>query len=229
VSNPAPEPDFATIGRRIQDRRKKFGLSAAELAEQAGIARYTVIRVEQGKPATQATIRKILRALHMFTDQAERPYDDGPFAVHRAARTRWSVSHSKRRYQKQLEDNDPLHVNDADERRRLGRLGFQPFFTAILESELSGGVSSHGLMEFHQPSWTDRHFGEEFVFCLRGSLTITVDGKDCVLEEGDAMAFDATLPHRYAPTRELAPEDPPVLILIVVSLRPGERIPNPRD
>lgn len=82
-------------------------------------------------------------------------------------------------------------------------------------------------MEFHKPSWVDRHFGEEFVYCLRGSLTITVDGVPCVLEEGDAMSFDATLPHQYVPTSEVGPESLPPQALIVVSRRPGEKVPHP--
>ena len=221
------ERDFETIGRRIRDQRLKFKLSTAALAAQAGVARYTVIRFEAGKPATDRTLGKIRKALHLFPEQMTRPYDDGPFAVHRAADTRWGVAQAKATYQKQLDQGSRIHVNDDAERGRLGQLGFQPFFTAVLDSELTGGVASHALMEFHRPSWTDRHFGEEFAYCLRGAVTITVDGASCVLEEGDAMSFDATHPHRYAPTKPLAQGDPAPLLLIVVSVRPGERAPRP--
>ena len=219
--------DWATIGKRIRERRLKFDLGTADLAAQAGVARYTLIRVEAGKPALPATLQKIRKALHLFPEQMTRPYAEGPFAVHRAADTRWGVAHAKATYQRQVEEGDRIHVNDAAERRRLGTLGFQPFFTAILDSELTGGVASHALMEFHRPSWVDRHFGEEFVYCLRGSLTITVDGVPWTLDEGDAMSFDATLPHQYAPAGPLQPNDPVPLILLVVSLRPGERVPRP--
>jgi len=230
-----PEPksslDYGTIGRRIRDRRKKLGLSAAELAERAGVARYTVVRLEQGKATTKASLAKIRRGLGLFTDQMTRPYEVGPFAVHRSAETRWSVALPKATYQKQVENDDPIHVDEEAERRRLGNLGFQPFFTAVLGTELSEGVSSHALMEFHRASWVDQHSGEEFIYCLRGSITITVDGTPCQLEEGDAMSFDGRLPHQYAPTHELKPADPPVLILIVVSHRPGEKaiIKKPRE
>lgn len=219
--------DFATIGRRIRERRQKFGMSVQELADLAGVARYTLVRLEKGLPCTPKILERIRRSLHLFTDQMVRPFHSGPFSVHRAAETRWSVSISKTSYQTRVVDDDPQHVDDAEERRRLGALGFQPFFTAILESELSGGVGGHALMELYKPSWTDQHFGEEFVYCLRGSVTMVVDGAECTLDTGDSMSFDATLPHQYLPASPTGPGDPIPLILVVVSLRPGERHPRP--
>lgn len=225
-----PRKDFVTQGRRIRDRRLKFGLSLDRLAELAGVARYTLIRVEQGKPSTRKTLNKIRHALHLFPSQLVRPYEDGPYAVHRFEDSRWGVAVPKSTYEKQVEDGpNRSYVDDEAERMRLGQLGFQPFYTAVLDSELSGGVSSQAIMEFHRPSWVDRHFGEEFVYCLRGSLTITVDGSACVLRQGDGMTFDATLPHSYAPTHPLKPGESAPQILIVVSMRPGERAPIPLD
>jgi transcriptional regulator with XRE-family HTH domain len=215
--------DFVTVGARVRERRKKFGMSVQALADRAGVARYTVIRLEEGKPCRRETIVKIRRALMLFTDQMTRPFEEGPFAVQRARDVRWSVSVSKAEYQKRLVDDDPYHVDDPDERSRLGTLGFQPFFTAVLGSEISDGVSHPALMEFYRESWVDQHFGEEFVYCLEGAITIAVDGVPCRLEEGDSMTFDAMRPHQYLPDESKVP----VRILIVVSTRPGERTPVP--
>ncbi|RYG15090.1 XRE family transcriptional regulator, partial [bacterium] len=41
--------DFVTVGARVQERRKKFGMSVQALADRAGVARYTIIRLEEGK------------------------------------------------------------------------------------------------------------------------------------------------------------------------------------
>jgi transcriptional regulator with XRE-family HTH domain/mannose-6-phosphate isomerase-like protein (cupin superfamily) len=215
--------DFPTIGARVRERRQKFGMSAQALADRAGVARYTLIRLEAGKPCRPETVKKIRKALRLFSDQMTRPFETGPFAVYRACDIHWSVSIPKEEYQKRLVDDDPLHVDDPAERARLGSLGFQPFFTAILGSGISDGVGHPALMELYKASWVDQHFGEEFVYCLRGTLTITVDGVPCTLEEGDSMTFDALLPHQYLPDEAKAP----VLILLVVSFRPGERTPMP--
>lgn len=217
------DPDFATIGARIREWRLKFGLSTQALADRAGIARYTLIRLEAGKPSRRETIQKVRKALGLFGDHMRRPYEAGPFAVHRAKESHWSVSIPKAEYQKRIVDDDPYHVDDPAERARLGSLGFQPFFTSILGSTIAGGVCHPGLMEFYRDSWIDRHFGEEFVYCLKGRITIEVDGVPCTLDEGDSMTFDATLPHQYLPDEATIP----VLILLVVSFRPGERMPPP--
>lgn len=215
--------DYSTIGARVKAQRLRFGMSTQQVADRAGVARYTVIRLEEGKPCRPATLQKIRHALGLFGDQMRRPFETGPFAVHRARDIHWSVSVPKAEYQKRIVDDDPYHVDDPAERARLGSLGFQPFFTAILGSEIAHGVGHPALMEFYRASWVDRHFGEEFVYCLRGAITIVVDGVPCTLEEGDSMAFDATLPHQYLPDETKAP----VRILIVVSFRPGERILPP--
>ncbi|CAM5192513.1 Transcriptional regulator with XRE-family HTH domain OS=Castellaniella defragrans OX=75697 GN=HNR28_001592 PE=4 SV=1 [Castellaniella defragrans] len=40
------------------------------------------------------------------------------------------------------------------------------------------------------------HDGEEFMFVLKGAVSITIQGKAYALEEGDTIYFDSTLPHR---------------------------------
>lgn len=214
--------DYKVIGKRMHARRKALGISTKVLAERAGIARYTVIRLEEGKPCTAATLKKIRMALHMFTDQLTRPASiSDNFAVHRADEMKWTVSKSKGQYQKQLVEDDPAHVNDEKERHRLGAVGFQPFFTAVLDSEMDGGTMSQAIMEFHKPSWVDRHYGEEFVYCLRGKVKILVDGDECELSPGDAMSFSALKNHQYFPV-EFDEQGRAPQILVVVALRPSD-------
>jgi phosphate butyryltransferase len=40
-----------------------------------------------------------------------------------------------------------------------------------------------------------RHEGQEFLFITEGRLSITVDGTEYILEEGDTFYFDSALPH----------------------------------
>lgn len=39
------------------------------------------------------------------------------------------------------------------------------------------------------------HPGQEFNYVLEGNLMIVIDGKELVLNKGDSLYFDATLPH----------------------------------
>ena len=39
------------------------------------------------------------------------------------------------------------------------------------------------------------HPGQEFNYVLKGTLMIVIDGKEFVLNAGDSLYFDASLPH----------------------------------
>ncbi len=41
------------------------------------------------------------------------------------------------------------------------------------------------------------HTGYEFVFCLEGRLTYTVEDKVYLLEPGDSLLFESHLPHQW--------------------------------
>ena len=41
------------------------------------------------------------------------------------------------------------------------------------------------------------HPGVEFIYVMQGTLSVHINGEEHALETGDAMYFDATLPHAY--------------------------------
>jgi transcriptional regulator with XRE-family HTH domain len=41
------------------------------------------------------------------------------------------------------------------------------------------------------------HAGVEFIYVIHGTLSVHIDGGEHALEAGDAMYFDATIPHAY--------------------------------
>lgn len=215
------EFDFQRIGRRIRHRRLQMGLSAAEVARQAGVTRQTLVRLESGKPCKLHTLNRLRSVLRLFFDYLLR--DDPLFdfcAQHKPDEAHWVASRKKSEYQKHGEITVPGFEDDAAERLRLGRLGFQPFFTCLLTSELPDGILNQGIMEIYRETWVDSHPGEEFVYCLRGKARLRVRGETFLLEEGGALTFNAVEPHQYAPAEPVGPEEPPVLLLIVLALPP---------
>lgn len=220
--------DFGTMGRRVRERRLRFNLSVRELAQLSGVSRNTVIRLEAGQSIARASAEKIRMGLSMFTDQIELPIAETPFSVHRFGESRWTVNAPKTDYRRLNEGDDPHHEDDPVERGRLGALGFQACFTAVLNSEFPDGVGSHSIMEIHGETKPTRHYGEEFAFCMRGSITIQIEGATCVLNEWDTVCFDGTRSHTYRPSHPLGPDDLAPLLLVVVSMRPGELPLNPK-
>ncbi len=53
------------LGRRIVRRRLDFGFTQAELAEEAGISKRTVERIESGASAQVSTLIRLLRVLDL--------------------------------------------------------------------------------------------------------------------------------------------------------------------
>lgn len=63
----------------------------------------------------------------------------------------------------------------------------------------------------HLPLNTSDHGGQEFNRVLEGRMKIFVDGKELILNEGDSIYFDASLPHGMQPM-----DDKPVKLLVVI-------------
>lgn len=57
---------LAVIGERLQQRRIELGLTQAGLAEQAGVAKRTVERIEAGHSTQTQTLVRILRVLDLL-------------------------------------------------------------------------------------------------------------------------------------------------------------------
>ncbi len=78
----ADDAILAEIGKRIARRRLDLQLTQADLAEQAGVAKRTVERVEAGASAQMSSMIRILRVLdllpgldRMIPEAGPRPMD----------------------------------------------------------------------------------------------------------------------------------------------------------
>jgi mannose-6-phosphate isomerase-like protein (cupin superfamily) len=61
------------------------------------------------------------------------------------------------------------------------------------------------------PGHVNSHPGQEFYYVLEGALKVTLGEREVVLEAGDALYFDATVPHCLT-----ARHDRPARILAVI-------------
>jgi transcriptional regulator with XRE-family HTH domain len=76
------EAVLVEIGQRIQQRRLELQMTQARLAEQAGVAKRTVERIEAGASAQMSSMIRLLRVLRLlpaldllFPQQDQRPMD----------------------------------------------------------------------------------------------------------------------------------------------------------
>lgn len=66
------------IGKRLARRRLELGLTQAQLAERAGIAKRTVERIEAGDSTQTATLIRIFRILGLLENFAALIPEPGP-------------------------------------------------------------------------------------------------------------------------------------------------------
>ena len=69
---------LAELGRRLAQRRLELALTQADLAEQAGISKRTVERVEAGATTQLSTLIRILRVLELLHGMDVLIPDSGP-------------------------------------------------------------------------------------------------------------------------------------------------------
>lgn len=50
----------------------------------------------------------------------------------------------------------------------------------------------------HEKISTNTHPGQEFDYCLKGQILISINGKEYILNEGDSIYYDSSFPHGMA-------------------------------
>jgi transcriptional regulator with XRE-family HTH domain len=187
----------ATVGQRLRRLRTQQGTSIRMLAEAAGIAKSSIVRIEQGMPGLPLTVLRICEALGLHVERAiGRPTESSaPVAVHRAADERWYV----------LEDaaGAPLgsarRPPTAAERARLR--ADATVLVGRFDNQLPQGRLFAAQLEVYGWSELRRHVGEECVVVLSGRLLVEVSGETYTLNAGDSITFWSAEPHRYGRAR----------------------------
>lgn len=177
-SSPVHDPGALELGATLRARRAAAGLTLQEVAEATGVSRSFLSQVERGLASPSiASLRRIADALG--TPMAALFVAGGEAAAAAAPRRPVVARH---------------------ERRRLQATG-SPFTYELLTRAADGSIEF--LWGYFDPGATapepggdSAHAGEEAFVCVRGSVVFTIDGEEHVLEEGDSIGFDCSLPHR---------------------------------
>jgi transcriptional regulator with XRE-family HTH domain len=169
-----PPPDAIDVGRQLRELRTRRGLSIRTLADASGLNVNTLSLIENGKTSPSvSTLQLLAMALGVPITAfftSEPPQKRIVFQK-AGQRTRAAFSHGT------LED-------------------------------LKAGLSLHGgqlLLVTLEPgadsgSTPIVHTGHEFVYCLEGRLSYTIQEQIFTLEPGDSLTFEAHLPHRWRNT-----------------------------
>jgi transcriptional regulator with XRE-family HTH domain len=162
-------PPSIDVGRHLRDLRAEKGLSVRSLAELSGLNVNTLSLIENGRSSPSvSTMQQLASAL----------------AVPITAFFETDVIKNNVSYQK------------------TGQRPQAAFAYGAL-ADLGAGLTLHGgqpLLVTLEPKANSGptpivHTGHEFVFCLEGRLSYTIDDHIYILNPGDSLLFEAHLPH----------------------------------
>jgi transcriptional regulator with XRE-family HTH domain len=166
------EATKVTVGERLRELRIERGLTLEQVAEAAGLSKSYISQLENDKSNPSLnSLQAIMRVYELpLAVLFEHPETHSVLSVVRASqRKTYALPDSAVRRE----------FLTPDTRRKL---------EAVLTIAEAGEDS--GQTPFS-------HEGEEFGLVLSGRLKFCVGSESCILEEGDSVYFDCSLPHRW--------------------------------
>jgi transcriptional regulator with XRE-family HTH domain len=159
------------VGARLRTLRAGAGLSIRALAEMSGLNVNTLSLIENGKTSPSvSTLQQLAQGLGVPITEFFQTVESDKTVVHQqnGQRPRAAFTHGV------MED---LGAG-------MSRFGAEPLIVTL---EAGADSGANPIV----------HTGREFVYCLEGRVTYSVDTESYTLEPGDSLFFEAYLPHRW--------------------------------
>ena len=192
------ERDRSTLGERLRHARVQQGLSLRELARRLEVSPSLVSQIETAKiqPSVR-TLYAIVSELGVSLDEMFAVAESPPAGA--APGGKWASDAAAERTAPVGEGSGAVLVQRAAERRaidleggvrweRLAAGGEREVEFLKTTYDVGGTSSRDGALV--------RHNGHEYGIVLSGTLGITVGFEEYVLEPGDSISFESTIPHR---------------------------------
>ena len=174
--NPPALPAAVDVRPRIRAPREGMGLSLRDLGERAGVSAPMLSQVERGEPSpTLAVAQRIANGLDLSLSQLLRlDESEGVTVVRRNQRRPGAARGDGHTY-------ELLTPEPPGQRAEVSRHVLKP-------GAATGGPHDPPI---HEPG------SRETAILTAGRLTLVCAGTRYDLSEGDAVTFDADLPHRF--------------------------------
>jgi transcriptional regulator with XRE-family HTH domain len=170
---PASPGGREDLGQRVRELRRTRGYSIEKLSELSGVSKSMISKIERGEATPSTTVlAKVAEALEVTFSEMMAPEQDREVIVLPLQR------------QPVLSDPDTGHL-----RRCLAPIlparGIDWVMNVLPPDTSTGAFVPH------------RRGVEEYIHVLRGSLRAILDGVNYDLGEGDALYFQAHIPHEF--------------------------------
>ena len=179
------------IADKIHEIRKNKGLTLAQLGDATGLSKGLLSRIENNQVSPPiATLSKIARGLEV------------PIGIF---------------FEEDETDHKGYTVTYKNERKQVIRRGTKIGF---IYYSLSSLKTRHLIEPFiirypvigKEPIKLFDHFGEEFLFVLKGKMDLVYGKEKIRLKAGDAIHFDPSIPHRE---QNVGKEESECLVIVI--------------
>lgn len=166
------------IGQKIKELRKLKNISIAQLSAASGVSTGLISQIERDIVGPSVTnLWKIAGALDTgiayFFDEASE--DSGnAYVVRKGNHVKMLTSNEQSQYVLLNKNKQDRVLDMVEVRIQVGGKSIADTENALLS-----------------------HEGEECGYVLKGTLTVLLNDKEYVLEEGDSISFNSNIPHRY--------------------------------
>lgn len=176
IGQETPQEDLqVNVGERVKRAREKRGLSLLDISRRTGIEVTLLSEIEEGQSAPPlGTIIKLAKALEMKMGYFISGDELRPFTIVRRGDRKVVSRYDSKRDTHYGYGYESLAPYKKDRHMEPFLVTLQP---AITEEERS------------------THDGQEFIFVLTGSMEVRLGEEIHVLEPGDAIYYDSTVPH----------------------------------
>lgn len=177
----APDPQPLNLGERVRELRKSRGWTLEQAASQAGLARSTLSKIENGQMSpTYDALKKLAVGLEISVPQL--------FTAPKAAQVSGRMAVTK-------SGEGSGHATATYEHELLGGA-----LTKKAMLPYRARVRARAFEEFD--GWV-RHDGEEFLYVLTGAVRLITEFYEPVeMRRGDSAYYDASMGHNVISTSE---------------------------
>jgi transcriptional regulator with XRE-family HTH domain len=176
VTDPNAQRILSSVGPRIRALREGMALSLRDLAERSGVSAPMLSQVERGETSpTLAVAARIAEGLDLRLSQLLRLDEDGAVSIVRAGERRQGGAQGRGHSYEIL--TPPAPGLRAEVSRHVLAPGAE-----------TGGP---GDPPMHEPG------SRETALVQSGAVELAIDGERHPLATGDAVTFDADLPHHF--------------------------------
>lgn len=165
----------ANVGERVRQVRDKQGLSLEDVSQRTDIDVSMLSQIEEGAVAPPlGTIIKLAKALEMRMGYFISGEQDMPYTIvrHRDRKVVSRYDSKKAKYYGYEYESLAPHKKDRH---------MEPFLVSLEAAETEEERSTHD--------------GQEFIFVLQGQMEVRLGEEVHILDPGDAIYYDSTIPH----------------------------------